>query len=123
MINLTKGNTQFIYFTGTEKVTLSNPYFLFIFTNRATKAEVKVMFANVSTTGRYDKGSIIVNNYFSSSDLGLWSYEIREKALSTDTTTAGTIVETGLMYLRPATAFAPTEYEVTSNEFKQYGGQ
>lgn len=123
MLNLTKGNTDVVYFTGTEKATLTNPYFLFIFTNRATKAEVKVMTTNTSTTQRHDKASIVVNTYFSDSDLGLWSYDIREKASAVDMTETGTIVEQGYMYLRPATAFAPTEYSVASNEFEQYGGQ
>lgn len=123
MINLTKGNTEIIYFTGTEKATLTNPYFLFIFTNRATKAVVKVMATNISTKARYDKASVVVNTYFSASDLGLWGYDIREKASSSDMTISGTIVEQGYMYLRPASEFAPTEYSVASNEFKQYGGE
>lgn len=123
MLNLTKGNTEIIYFTGTEKATLSNPYFLFIFTNRATKVEVKVMTTNTSTTQRYDKASVVVNTYFSDSDLGLWGYEIREKASAADMTATGTIVERGYMYLRPATEFTPTEYSPASNEFEQYGGQ
>lgn len=120
MINLRKGNTETIYFTGTEKATLTNPYFLFIFTNRATKAEVKIMTTNISTTARYDKASVVVNTSFSSSDPGLWSYDIREKASNMDMTVAGTIVEQGYMYLRPATDFAPTEYTSVDNTFKQY---
>ena len=122
MINLRKGNTETIYFTGTEKATLTNPYFLFIFTNRATKAEVKVMTTNTSTTARYDKASVVVNTSFSSSDPGLWSYDIREKASNVDMTVSGTVVEQGYMYLRPATDFAPTEYSATENEFTQYNG-
>ena len=123
MLNLQKGNTEIIYFTGTEKITLTAPYFLFIFTNRATKAVVKVMTTNTSTTQRYDKASVVVNTYFSTADLGLWSYDIREKASSSDMTIAGTIVEQGYMYLRPATAFDPEQHSVSSNEFEQYAGQ
>lgn len=123
MINLTKGNTEIIYFTGTEKATLTAPYFLFIFTNRATKAQVLVMATNTSTTERYDKASVVVNTHFSTSDLGLWQYEVREKASSSDMTIAGTVVEEGFMYLRPATAFAPTEYTAVNNEATQYDGQ
>lgn len=122
MINLRKGNTETIYFTGTEKATLTNPYFLFIFTNRATKVEVKLMVTNTSTTERVDKATVVVNTSFGSSDPGLWSYDIREKASNVDMTVAGTIVEQGYMYLRPASDFEPTEYSGQDNEFKQYNG-
>jgi len=111
-----------VYFTGTEKATLSAPYFLFIFTNRGTKDVVKVMGTNTSTTERYDKCSIVVNTHFSDYDDGLWSYEIREKASSSDMTVAGTVVEDGFMYLRPATPFAPTEYSEQDNKFITHNG-
>jgi len=122
MINLRKGNTEVIYFTGTEKATLTAPYFLFVFTHRTTGEIVKVMATNVSTTERYDKFSLVVNTYFSSSTDGFWLYSIREKASSSDMTVSGTEVETGYMYLRSATDFAPTEYDEQSNDFKTYNG-
>jgi hypothetical protein len=122
MINLTKGNTEIVYFTGTEKATLTNPYFLFIFTNRITLDTVKVMATNTSTTDRYDKFSLIVDDYFDGETDGFWEYEIREKASNVDMTVAGTIVETGYMVLNPAVAFEPTEYAEQSNEFTTYNG-
>lgn len=123
MINIRKGNTEIIYFTGTEKVTLTNPYFLFVFTNRVTEEEVKVMATNTSTTERYDKFSLVVNTYFSDATDGLWGYEIREKASVIDLTVAGTIVEEGYMFLRPAVDFESTEYAEQSNEFVVYNGE
>jgi len=123
MINLTKGNTETIYFTGTENATLVAPYFLFIFTNRTTEDVVKVMATNTSTTARYDKFSMVVNTYFTDATEGFWDYEIREKASVVDLTVAGTVVETGYMYLRPATAFEPVAYDETDNDFKTYNGQ
>jgi len=122
MINLRKGNTEVIYFTGTENATLTNPYFLFIFTNRATKEVVKVMVTNTSTSSRYDKGSVVVNTYFSNQDNGLWDYEVREKASASDMTVSGTVVEQGFMLLKPATDFAPSVYDDQSNTFKTYNG-
>lgn len=122
MINLTKGNTESVYFTGTEKATLSNPYFLFIFTNTITSEVVKVMGTNTSTTARYDKCGIVVNTYFTDKENGFWNYEIREKASSSDMTVTGTVVETGYMYLRPSTPFTPTEYSEQLNEFVTYNG-
>lgn len=122
MINLRKGNTEIIYFTGTENATLDNPYFLFIFTNRVTLDVVKFMGTNTSTTERYDKCSMVVNTYFTDATEGFWDYDIREKASNSDMTIAGTIVEQGFMYLRPATDFEPTEYADQTNTFKTYNG-
>lgn len=122
MINIRKGNTEIVYFTGTEKVTLNNPYFLFVFTNRVTEEVVKVMATNTSTTSRYDKFSLVVNTYFINSTEGLWSYEVREKESVLDLSIDGVIVEQGYMYLSPTANFEPTEYSEQSNEFVTYNG-
>jgi hypothetical protein len=122
MINLRKGNTETVYFTATEKATLPDPFFLFVFTNEVTLDVVKVMATNTSTTERYDKLSLAVNTYFSSSTEGLWIYSIYEKAAVDDLNVSGTVVEEGMMYLRPAIDFAPTEYSEQSNTFKAYDG-
>ena len=122
MIILTKGNTEIVYFTGSELATLSNPFFLFVFTNRVTNDIVKVMATNTSTTLRYDKFALIVDDYFTDKDNGFWEYQIIEKALNTDLTTTGNIVENGFMYLNASTVFAPTEYASQSNSFVTYNG-
>lgn len=122
MINLRKGITETVYFTGTEKATLTDPFFLFVFINRITLEEVRVMATNTSSTARYDKFSLAVNTYFSSSTDGIYSYSIYEKASDTDMTVAGNIVETGYMFLRPAVDFTPTEYGDQSNNFTTYNG-
>jgi hypothetical protein len=121
MINLTKGLTQTIYFTGTEKATISNPFFLFVFIHRVTGDVVKLMATNQSITGRYDKFAFTVNNYFNLKEEGFWSYTIHQKVSSSDLTVAGLIVEEGFMYLNPATAFEPTKYEEQNNNFVTYG--
>lgn len=122
MINLRKGNTETVYFTGTEKATLTLPFFLFVFTNEVTGDVVKLMATNTSTTTRYDKFSLAVNTYFSSSTEGLWVYSIYEKADVDDLSVSGNVVETGFMYLSPATNFEPVEYSEQSNTFKTYNG-
>jgi hypothetical protein len=123
MINLTKGLTQTIYFTGTENATLSVPKFLCTFTNRETLEVVIIPITNVSTTARYDKASVVVNTYFSTATTGFYSYSIREFTGSYPSSpTYGVIVETGYMYLNPSTEFAPTEYAEQSNLFKTYNG-
>lgn len=122
MINLRKGNTETIYFTGTEKATISAPRFLFVFTNKSSGEEVKINVLNTSTVTRYDRASVVVNTYFSGKTDGLWSYKIYEKS-DTSTTVSGTLVEEGFMYLRPATDFTPEVYTEQSNTFKVYNGE
>lgn len=121
MINLTKGLTQTIYFTGTEKATISNPFFLFVFIHRVTLDVVKLMATNQSITGRYDSFAFTVNNFFNLKEEGFYSYTIHQKVSSGDLTVAGLIVEEGFMYLNPATPFEPTEYEEQNNNFVTYG--
>lgn len=123
MINLTKGATETIYFTGTELATISNPYFLFIFTHRVTGEQVIFNVTNTSTTARYDKFSLVVNSKFANSTDGYFSYIVIEKATSTDTDTTGTIVEQGYMVLNPSVPFAPVEYSEQVNTFITYDEQ
>jgi len=120
MINLTKGLTETIYFTGTEKATIDNPFFLFVFINRVTLDVVKIMASNESITGRYDSFTFTVNNYFNLKDDGFWSYTIHQKVLATDMTVAGLIVEEGYLFLNPAVAFEPTKYTEQNNNFVTY---
>ena len=122
MINLRKGNTETIYFTGTEKATLTAPRFLFVFTNKASNEEVKINVANTSTVTRYDRASVAVNTYFTNKTDGLWSYQVYEKS-DTSTTVSGTLVEEGFMRLKAATDFAPEVYTEQSNSFKVYNGE
>ena len=122
MLNLTKGQTQVIYFTGTEKATLTAPYFLFVFTHRLTGEVVKVMATNTSTSPRYDKFTLIINNSFANATDGVYSYSIYEKADNTDLTVSGTIVEEGFMQLNAAVEYTPTEYSGQTNTITTYNG-
>ena len=117
MLNLTLGDTETILFTGGELKTFTNPFYLFIFTNRITGDVVKVMATNTSTTGRYDKFVLDVSDSFDGKDTGLWDYEVRQKDDDEDMTVTGVVVEVGYMYLRPAISFTPTEYTGQSNTF------
>lgn len=122
MINLTKGQTQDIIFTGTELATITNPYFLFVFTNRTTEEIVKFTIENTSSAKeRYDKFTLVVNDEFEDATPGFWEYEIREKASLNDEEISGTIVETGFMYLNGSND-AVTEYSEQNNDFKVYDG-
>ncbi len=122
MITLTKGQTQTVRFTGTEKALLTNPYFLFVFTHRVTNEIVKFVATNISTTQRVDSFSLAVNSQFEDSDCGFWKYEVYEQTSSSGTDTAGkNKVEEGYMVLYPASEFTPTKYAEQSNTFITYG--
>ena len=123
MIVLTKGESQNVYFTGTENCLLTNPYFLFIFTNRVTDEQVAFVATNASTSARYDYFSLVVNTRFENSETGFWSYDIYEQASSSGTSPIGkNRVETGLMYLHPADTYEPIKYDEQDNTFKTYNG-
>jgi hypothetical protein len=64
MLLITKGQTKFWYLTLTEKVTISNPKFLFYLTHRQTNKTYAFILSDVSTfTERYNKFSINENTY------------------------------------------------------------
>lgn len=64
MLLITKGETKFWYLTLTEKVTISNPYFLFYVTHRQTNKTYAFILTDVSTfKERYNKFSINENTY------------------------------------------------------------
>jgi hypothetical protein len=104
MIRLTKGQTQNIIVTLTEKQLLTNPNYLFIFTNRSANTEVKFVKLNATDISaykdRYNEFSIVVNTYFASSLNGQYDYEIYEQTSTTNTNPAGlNMVESGIMEL------------------------
>jgi len=117
MIQLTKGQTQYIYLTLTEKQLLSNPNYLFIFTNRSSNIEVKFVLLNAADVSqykdRYNKFSIVTNTYFGSSLNGQWTYNVYEQISSSNTNPAGlNLLESGIMMLNQS-ATVYTEYATT----------
>jgi len=123
MIVITKGEFKNIYFTGTESALLSNPYFLFIFTNRVTQEVVKFVVTNESNTLRYDVFTLDVDSIFLNSETGMWTYQIYEQLSSSNTNSTGlNMVEDGYMYLNSAIVFEPTTYNEQSNTFITYNG-
>lgn len=117
MIQLTKGQTQFIYLTLTEKQLLQSPNYLFVFTNRSSNQQVKFVKLNNTDVSqykdRYNKFEIVVNTYFGSSLNGQWDYQVYEQTSPTNTNPAGlNLLESGIMMLnQSATIF--TEYTTT----------
>jgi hypothetical protein len=117
MIQLTKGQTQYIYLTLTEKQLLQSPNYLFVFTNRSSNQQVKFVKLNNTDVSqykdRYNKFEIVVNTYFGSSLNGQWDYQVYEQTSPTNTNPAGlNLLESGIMMLnQSATIF--TEYTTT----------
>jgi hypothetical protein len=117
MIRLTKGQTQNIILTLTEKQLLTNPNYLFIFTNRSANTEVKFVKLNATDTSeykdRYNEFSIVTNTYFSTSLNGQYDYDVYEQASTTNTNPTGlNKIESGIMDL-VGTPFEFTEYSTT----------
>lgn len=127
MIVLTKGRTaEDIIVTLNEKKTLSSGYYLFVFTNFTTKAVVNKIYSFLEDESdypeRYNSFPLNTSTVFSTAQTGQWSYDVYEQASSSNTDVTGlNKVETGVMVLKPATAFAFEEYSTTTT-FKQYAG-
>jgi hypothetical protein len=118
MIQLTKGQTQNIILTLTEKQTLTNPNYLFVFENRSTNTDVKFVKLNntdiSSYKDRYNEFSIVVNSYFNTSLNGQYTYSVYEQASTSNLNPTGlNLLETGIMELE-GTGISFTEYETTS---------
>ena len=126
MITIKKGNTETIVLTLTEKQTLVNPNYLFVFKSRMPEQVVSFVLLNAADTSlykyRYNQFSLIVNNYFSNSPQGEWRYYIYEQASATnkDEAKTGGLLEEGIMRLNEAEAFSYVSYNVET-EFITHG--
>lgn len=121
MIQLTKGVTQYIYLTLTEKQTLTNPNYLFVFKNRSTNTEVKFVLLNAADVSlykdRYNKFNLKTDKYFSSKPRGQYSYFVYEQTSTSNTDITGlNELESGIMWLNDAENVY-TEYQ-TNDTFK-----
>ena len=117
MIQLTKGETQYMYLTLTEKELLTNPNYLFLFRSRSTNTEVKFVLLNAADISlfkeRYNKFSLVTNTYFNTSLIGQYTYEIYEQASTTNTNPTGlNMLESGIMMLNEASTIF-TSYQTT----------
>ena len=117
MIRLTKGNTENIILTLTEKQLLTNPNYLFVFTNRSANTEIKFVLLNNADISqyksRYNEFSIVTNTKFGTALNGQYDYEIYEQASTTNTNPAGlNMVESGIMEL-VGTGLSYNEYSTT----------
>ena len=117
MIHLTKGQTDSIILTLTEKQLLTNPNYLFVFTNRSSNLQVKFVQLNAADVSaykdRYNEFSIVTNTYFGSSLNGQYVYDVYEQVSTTNTNPAGlNLLETGILEL-DGTGISYTQYSTT----------
>jgi len=117
MIRLTKGQTQSVILTLTEKQLLTNPNYLFVFTNRSANTEIKFVRLNNTDVSiykdRYNEFSFVTNTNFATALNGQYDYVIYEQASTSNTNPAGlNALESGIMEL-VGTAFEFTEYATT----------
>lgn len=117
MLVLEKLTSKSWYLTLTEKVTISNPYFLFVFTNRTTSVETAIILTDVSThIERYNQFDVTEGTTFTL-DAGEYEYQVyaQTSSTNTDSSLANELVESGVLKV----VFTPTAagvYEVTLNE-------
>jgi hypothetical protein len=108
MIHLTKGETNTIVMTLTEKQLLTNPNYLFVFTNRSSNNIIKFIVLNASDVSlykdRYNEFNIVTNTNFASALDGQYTYEVYEQTSTTNTNITGlNKLETGIMWLSGST--------------------
>ena len=124
VINLTLGQTQYVYLTVKENLTTPSLNYLFRFVQRTTNAEIKFVKLNgddvSSYKDRYSKFQFNVTALFGSGEIGEYYYYIYEQASTTNTNLANTgkLLEQGIMRLNPAAndVFSFTGYQ-TNNIF------
>jgi hypothetical protein len=125
VFNKEQGET-FIYCTPMDNLTSIPEYVYFKFTHRMT-GEVVNFYSDglgASQTNRYAKYGINVDQYFSDATEGMWTYTLQQTPEKEIIPPIGQypILESGYMYLYPATEFTPTKYDEQSNNFIVYGG-
>lgn len=127
MILLKKGQSaEQIVVTLTEKRTLEDGNYLFVFTHVLTRSVVNKIYSFLSDasafTDRFNQFEIDTDTVFSDQPIGQWNYDVYEQVSGVNTDVTGLMkVETGIMQLKPETAFSFAEYN-ESTSFKTYNG-
>lgn len=130
MLLFTKGlGDQNFVVTLTEKATIPNPNFLFVFKAVTGQDEKKVIFRdidNLSTSPeRYDEFSLKVDAIFTkSTDAAQWQYRAYQLVIAerpTPPVDTLVLLETGKMQIRPAVGVTTKSKEIGSI-YKAYDG-
>jgi hypothetical protein len=126
MIVYTIGTQSDTIVTLNESTTISNPYYLFVFTNVSTKVQYKIIVNSASDTSEYpERANIYTFNtitLFATAQAGQYSYEVYEQSSSTNLNPTGlNLVECGKMLLNPAANLIQQGYE-PETIYKGYAG-
>lgn len=132
MLTIVQGQANTIVVTLTERVTLDDPKYLFVFRNPLTKDYTSCIAADTSSyTARYNQFSITETDTPTRTagqvdlDLtGVWEYEIYEQSSTSnlDPDNATTLLETGFCNVKPATPASNTAYEPDDTTNVVYNG-
>jgi len=128
MITLTKGQeSENIYCTPMDYLTALPVWVYFKFVHRVTGEVVEFWGDTIgqSNTNRYAKYNVSTELLFADSTEGMWTYTLQEAAEEEVVPSVGQypILESGYLYLYPASTFEPTKYEGQDNTFIAYDGQ
>ena len=112
--------------TLSESTTLTNPYYLFVFTNVSTKVQYKINVNSTTDTSDYPTRinvfSFDVETLFASAQAGQFSYEVYEQESSSNLDPSGlNLVECGKMLLQPENNLIKQGYAPTTT-YKGYAG-
>lgn len=123
MLLLNEGQTSNIVVTLTEKTTLVNAHYLFVFTHITTKQVVRVIKSTEDDLSdyptRYNEFTLDATVF---PTLGQWLYRVYEQASSTNQDTTGlNEVENGKMNLLGTESFTYAKYEPQTT-YKSYAG-
>lgn len=128
MLQFKQDNTAAVMIlTLTEFVTLTAPYYLFVFTHVTTKSVVAFVKAEIDDQSdypqRYNQFTIDASVVFANQRTGEWHYKVYEQASSTNTDPglSGGLLEEGKLILDRSTEFAYVQYD-SATSFKTYNG-
>lgn len=126
MIVYTIGQQSETIVTLNESTTITNPFYLFVFTNVSTKVQYKTIVDSASDASEFpDRANVYSFNtitLFSSAQAGQYSYEIYEQQSAVNTDPTGlNLVECGKMLLNPAANIIQQGYE-PETIYKGYAG-
>jgi hypothetical protein len=128
MLQFKQNNTAAtMILTLTEFVTLTPPYYLFVFTHVTTKDVVVFVKAEADDESdypqRFNQFTINAATVFANKQPGEWHYKVYEQAsaVNIDPAASGNILEYGKLYLDRATDFSYTQYD-SATTYKTYNG-
>ena len=122
MIQIVQGVENTFDLTLTEKSTLTNPFYLFVFNNDLTKESTKKIIADTSSYARrYNRFIITEGDDITFNPTGYWHYEVyeQESSTNTDESLSTKLVERGKCNVT-GTATTHSVYS-TTRTYKGYG--